>query len=638
LAEFENSPLCELIGDYSRDKQIPKFVFEAPKYQQRIFIQSYMEGDGSINLGKKATLRISASSRSLQLLKELQILLLTFGVRSQTREMNRGENQLVITRINNVTKFLTEIGFVSKKVEKSKYLIEKFSQIRVNSRRSPLNNGKIPGLKKFVLGKVGENGYCKKYNIDNIDRIETNYNEITSSIHSEEVLLLYEDIIKKPYFYEIVKSCEKEKEEHNVYSIRVDSKCHSFIANGFINHNTEIKLSKFGESLLEDISEDTVEHKPTYNDEMMEPTVLPGKLPNLLLNGCNGIAVGWATNIPPHNLREVAAVIKEYLQDSNLSISRILQLMPGPDFPTGGKILGQQGVKKYYLGGRGSVTLEGTYEVTPRKNGGFDLVITELPYQTAPSEFTKQVIELVNSNEVTGITDMRDLSSNKNGMRIWVEIGKFGNPNLVLNVLLKRTSLRKTFSVNQTVLIDGKVVENATLLELVAVYVKHREEVINKKLLSEKDKNLNRTEVLKGFKSAIDRLDETIRIIRASDDAQDAKNQLIGAGIVDSEKQADAVLAITLKSLTKMEAAQLDQEMEKLKKRLEWLENTIGNQQEIRKIIVQDLDDAVAKYGDDRRCIISQDVDNITDEDLIADEKVVVSLTGEGYLKTNSGW
>jgi len=398
---------------------------------------------------------------------------------------------------------------------------------------------------------------------------------------------------------------------------------------------TEAKLAKSGHLLLQDLNKDVVDYQPNYNEEMEEPTILPAKAPNLLLNGCAGIAVGWATNMPPHNLTETCSAIKAYIDNENLTAEEVLDIMPGPDFPNGCKVLGRSGVLDYYKNGRGSVKLEGVWEVKNAKGRKkkSEIIITELPYMASPTKFIDQVVDLIKKGEIDGISDMKDLSSKKDGLRIWIEIKQAAVAEIVLNTLIKRTCLRDSFSINSTVLIDGKVVECASIIQLFKAFVEHRELVLTRKFEAERRKNIARTEIVEGLIAVTKRLDDAIKIIRNAEDPTDAKEKLIAASIIKTENQAEAVLSMTLRSLTKLEAGKLKEELEKLVERKKWLDTIIGNKKKTRAIIVEELDELIEKFGDDRRSQVEADPTDINDEDLIADEKVVVLLSGEGYVK-----
>lgn len=402
---------------------------------------------------------------------------------------------------------------------------------------------------------------------------------------------------------------------------------------------TESKLSRFGESLLDDLSSDIVTYQPNYNEKRTEPTILPGMFPNLLANGCEGIAVGWATKMVPHNLREVVAVIKEFIKNPNVKYDKILKLMPGPDFPTGGKILGQEGVLDYYKTGRGSLKLEGSYEITKDSKGNQFIIVTELPYQSSPDQLCTEIERLAegdkdNKPKIVGIADLKNLSSKKTGIRVSIEVAKNANPSLIVNQLLKLTCLRRSISINQTVLIDGKVVPEANLLQLIKAFVEHRKVVLTNKYKAELSRAEARVHILEGLLGIVDKIDLVIKIIRNSDSPEDAEQALIDKKLVATLIQAKAVLAITLRQLTKLESNKLLDEKKKLVERIAWLKNVLSKASEIENLIIQEQEELAKKFGDDRRSQIVGTVEEIADEDLIKDEKLVVSLTGDGYVRS----
>lgn len=392
---------------------------------------------------------------------------------------------------------------------------------------------------------------------------------------------------------------------------------------------TESKLSKFGEAMLEDLHPDVVPFVSNYNEKRQEPTILPALLPNLLVNGCEGIAVGWATKILPHNLREVASLVSAYILDPNITIEEALRIMPGPDFPTGGKILGKEGIAEYYKTGRGKIVLEGTYEINDKT-----IVITEFPYQSSPDEFCTQVEALFNADKIIGVADMKNLSSKKTGTRVVLEVAKNGNPNLILNQLIKHTCLRKTYSTNHTVLINGKVIPEANILDLVKAFVEHRQIVLTNKYKAEHKKASARVHVLEGLIKAAAKIDRIIKIVRDSDSPTDAEKSLLDEKIVDTLIQAQAVLSITLRQLTKLEANKLTDERNQLVDRIKWLDKVLKNVKEILSIVAQEQLDLAKKLGDARKTKILKSVEDIADEDLIQDEQLMVCLTGDGYVKS----
>ena len=395
---------------------------------------------------------------------------------------------------------------------------------------------------------------------------------------------------------------------------------------------TEAKFSIFGDQMVNELSESVVNYQPNYNDEMTEPTVLPSLVPNLIINGCSGIAVGWATSMAPHNYREVAKLIDAWIQNNDITVEEIMSIVPGPDFPVPCKILGNTGVINYFTNGRGTVQIEGYYSIEQEKNSQF-VKVTALPYGGSAESFCREIKDLVESKKIEGITNLKNLS-NKKGMDVRVWVSRNSNINVVLNLLLKHTSLRTNFSVNTTVLMDGKrVVENVPLIRLVEVFVNHRKEVLTRKFNAELDKNNRRLHILDGLIGITDKIDSVIKLIRAADNRDVAQQELIAKGFVTSSEQADAVLKITLGNLTKLDTRSMADEHERLTKRNLWLSDQLSSEKKMLKLISKEQLDLAEKIGDDRRCEIIPSVDDMNYEDLIEEEQIVVSLTKDGYIK-----
>jgi DNA gyrase subunit A len=398
---------------------------------------------------------------------------------------------------------------------------------------------------------------------------------------------------------------------------------------------TEAKLSEVGEAMLEDLSADVVPFVPNYNEKRQEPTILPAKFPNLLVNGGEGIAVGWATKMAPHNLREVAKVIRAFIQNRDITPKDVLKLMPGPDFPVGGKVLGQEEVLEYYSTGRGSMRLEGTWERTKNAKGIEIITVTSLPYQVSPEKFAKQVEDLVKTGIAPGISDIKNLSSKKTGVQIVIDTYKGSNADLIVNTLLKHTKLRISFNVNCTVLINGKVVPDAGILKLFEAFVKHRFDVLTAKYKAERLKLQARIHILEALIRVANRIDDTIKIIRASDSPEQAIQSLIAAKLCDTEIQGKAVLAITLSQLTKLEQNKLIEERTKKTERILWLDGILADPNEIERLIIAEQEDLAEAFGSERKTkIVRGEVQDVANEDLISDERLVVMLTGDGYVKT----
>ena len=395
---------------------------------------------------------------------------------------------------------------------------------------------------------------------------------------------------------------------------------------------TEAKFSIFGDQMVSELSNQVVNYQPNYNDELMEPVVLPSLLPNLIINGCSGIAVGWATSMAPHNLREVANLIAAYIKNTDITLDEIMSIMPGPDFPTPCKILGTNGINSYYATGRGTVQLEGYYTLETEKNQQY-IKVTGLPYGGSAEGFCREIKDLVESRKIEGITNLKNLS-NKKGMDVRVWIHKNANSNVVLNLILKHTCLRTNFSINSTVLLDGKkVVENVPMIKLVEVFVNHRKEVLTRKFSAELDKNKKRIHILDGLIGITNKIDAVIKLIRNADNREVAQQQLIDGNFVESIEQAEAVLRITLGNLTKLDVNGMNDEHSKLTKRNQWLEEQLASDTKMLKLISKEQLELAEKIGDDRRSEIVPSADDFNYEDLIEEEQIVVSLTKDGYIK-----
>jgi DNA gyrase subunit A len=384
--------------------------------------------------------------------------------------------------------------------------------------------------------------------------------------------------------------------------------------------------------MVNELSDQVVRYQANYNDEMMEPTVLPSLFPNLIVNGCSGIAVGWATNMAPHNLREVAKLIDAYIKNPDITTDEALQIVPGPDFPIRCKVLGLDGIRSYFTNGRGTVQLEGYYDIVQERNQEI-IKVSELPYGSSAESFCREIKDLVESKKIEGITGLKNLTSKK-GMDVRVWLHKSASSQVVLNQLLKRTSLRTSFSVNSTVLLDGKkVVENVSILQLVKAFVDHRKEVLTNKFTAEHVKNSARIHILEGLLGITDKIDAVIKLVRNADNKEEAARELIAQEFVSSQEQADAVLRITLGNLTKLDTRALQDEFDKLAKRNEWLAAQLASEKKMLGLISKEQLELAEKFGDDRRSEILALEDEISYEDLIKEEQIVVSLTKDGYIK-----
>ncbi len=393
---------------------------------------------------------------------------------------------------------------------------------------------------------------------------------------------------------------------------------------------TEARMRKIAEDMLSDIDKDTVDFRPNFDESLSEPTVLPARIPNLLVNGAAGIAVGMATNMAPHNLTEVIDGTVAYIDDKEITIEGLMEHVKAPDFPTGGTIYGTEGVKNAFETGKGRIVMRGKAEFDVSKTGKEQIIITEVPYQVSPSQIIVKDVDLVNYKLIEGISEVRD-ESGRQGLRIVFDLKRDAIPNIVLNKLFKYTPLQTSFSVNNIALVNGRP-EMLNLKDMIRHYVDHRHEVVvrrTKYLLKEAEK---RAHILEGLIIALDNLDAVIKLIRASKNAEDARNGLMKEFEL-SQIQAKAILDMRLQKLTGLEIEKVRAEYAELMKTIADLKDILADESRRMQIIKDELLEMKDKYGDDRRTAIELDAGEINIEDLIANEEMVVTISSMGYIK-----
>lgn len=393
---------------------------------------------------------------------------------------------------------------------------------------------------------------------------------------------------------------------------------------------TEARLKRIAEELLTDLNKETVDFQPNFDDSLKEPSVLPAKLPNLLLNGTSGIAVGMATNMPPHNLTEVVDGIIAYIDDNDITIEALMQHITAPDFPTGAIIYGYQGVKSAFETGRGSIVIRAKASFETTKTGKEQIIVEEIPYMVNKASMIERTAALVNEKKIEGISDIRD-ESDREGMRIVYDLKKDAIPNVVLNNLYKYTQLQSSFGVNNVALVKGRP-QTLNLKELVEYYVEHRHEVVVRRTEYDLREAEKRAHILEGYLIALDNLDEVISLIRSSRDPEIARNGLIERFNL-SEIQARAILDMRLQRLTGLEREKIQQEYEEIKKLIEDLKDILAKKERRMSIIKDELLQLKERYGDERRTIIEHSADDITIEDMIPNEEMVITISNQGYIK-----
>ncbi|MGB2990154.1 MAG: DNA gyrase subunit A [Candidatus Zixiibacteriota bacterium] len=394
---------------------------------------------------------------------------------------------------------------------------------------------------------------------------------------------------------------------------------------------TEARLAPLAMEILQDMDKETVGYMPNYDETRQEPVVLPSKFPNLVCNGASGIAVGMATNIPPHNLREVVDALVALIDDPELEEEKFLDYVPGPDFPTGGIIQGKRGIFEAYRTGRGRIVLKARVNVEKQKSGKESIIITEIPYQINKSNLLERIAQLVRDKLIDGISDLRD-ESDRDGMRIVVELKRDAQADVVLNRLFKHTQMQTTFGVIMLALVDGQP-RVLTLKQMLSFFLDHRHEVITRRTQFELDKAEHRAHILEGLKIALDHIDAVIKLIRASKTPEEAKQGLMTKFKL-SEIQAQAILDMRLQRLTGLEREKIEQEYLELIKLIEKLKGILASKTKRMNIIKEELAELKKKYGDERRTEIREEEEGeFTIEDLIAEEDMVITITHSGYIK-----
>jgi DNA gyrase subunit A len=631
LGALKDSPLGCLLGVASARKWVPEYIWRGRPELKRVFLQALFTGDGSCSLLPRATIQVSYSTYSDQLARDVQLLLLEFGVVGRLCRYDHGEIKVVITNRRDARLFAERVGFVGDKQRKLRVAL---AAIPMTSRA--LSRDHVPFIADYVRseGSSGADHYwLTRHNIDRAERWERDGTAIMERIASEEVRSVIEPLVTGDYYYAEVASVQ-EAGVQAVYSVKVETDDHSFLTNGFVSHNTEARLARLAEEMLRDIDQDTVDFSPTYDGGRQEPVVLPSRFPNLLVNGSSGIAVGMATNIPPHNLREVIAGTVAYIDDPDLDVEGLMKHIKGPDFPTAGTILGREGIRDAYATGRGRVRIQAKAHIEPIGQGKEAIIVTELPYQVrkgGDGGLIEKIRDLVIDKKIPEITDLRD-ESDRRGMRIVIELKRDAIPKVVLNKLYKHTPMQATFGVNMVALVDN-VPRTLSLREAIGHYVDHQREVVIRRAKYELRRSEDQAHVLEGYLTALDHLDEVIALIRGSRDPEAAR-----AGLVERFEltvvQAQAILQLTLSRLTALEADKIKQQYKDLMERIKELRELLGDESRVNALIKEELQEISDAYGDDRRTEITHAEGEIDIEDLIADQQMVISITHSGYIKS----
>jgi DNA gyrase subunit A len=634
LDAFAQSPLFEdLAGRKAGDKIVPDYIFRSPKAVQRVFLQYLFEGDGSISLLPKNTLNLQYCTQSLALAQGLQVLLLEFGIVSKISPAKaRKEYKLCVGGFHNISLFCQNVGFAASKQTKLEALIAAEQTRREQTPvRYSHSSDYIPFLSEYVRQHSEVSPFLAKHNFDRYKRIDAQYERIHQALAVAKLQELFHHLVADRYYFATVNACQLLAEEEVVYSVKVASECHSFVANGFINHNTEARKRRISEEMMEDIRKETVDFQPNFDDSLTEPSVLPAKVPNLLINGAAGIAVGMATNIAPHNLSEVVDGIIALLENPEITIPELMKYIIAPDFPTGGTIYGYQGVKNAFETGRGRVVVraKASFETSP--SGKEQIIVTEIPYLVNKAAMIEKTAALVNERRIEGISDIRD-ESDRNGLRVVFDLKKDAMPSVVLNQLYKYTALQSSFGVNNVALVKGRP-QLLNLKEIIEYFVEHRHEVVLRRTHFELREAQERQHILDGLLIALDHLDEVIALIRGSKDGETARIGLMERFEL-SERQARAILDMRLQRLTALERDKIVEEHRRITELIARLEAIIADKNLRTGIIRDELLEMKERYGDARRTdIVYHAEGDVSIEDMIQEESMVITISHQGYIK-----
>ncbi len=625
LAFLKNLGLCPATAKH---KTVPEIIFLSSKKSVASFLKGYAEGDGSVYMSSSLkNIEVVFISASERLMQEMQILLLRFSIDSSYR-FQRSKNifKLFIHGHKNLNLFKDQIDFVTqRKREKLRKICKRNKNGWVMSKTDF-----VPYISDYIRsnGYRGYKEWLKKHNIDRYPKIDKYWENLTKILNKED-RVLYQILRNNRYIFDPIVSIE-DTGIKKVYSIKVDSLCHSFVSNGFISHNTEARMASIADELLADIDKDTVKFTPNFDETLEEPTVLPARLPNLLVNGSSGIAVGMATNIPPHNLIEIVDAIVELIANPETGIKDLMKIVKGPDFPTAGIICGKEGIKSAYETGRGLLKIHAKASIEQQKQGKEAIIITEIPYQVNKSKLIENMAGLVQDKKIEGISDIRD-ESDREGMRIVVEVKRDQNAEIILNQLYKHTQMEESFGIIMLALVDNRP-KVLNLKEMLEAYVKHRKEIVRRRTQFELTKAEKRAHILEGLKIAIEHLTQIIKTIRESKDPKAAQAALM-KNFDLSEIQAQAILEMQLQRLTALERDKVENEYLELIKKIEMYKAILKSEKKILEIVKDEALELKKKYGDERRTEIVGKIEDIEIEDLIKEEDMVITISHAGYLK-----
>ncbi|HET7388078.1 MAG TPA: DNA gyrase subunit A [Nocardioidaceae bacterium] len=601
LAQVRESPLTELIGAKAADKQVPEVVWHGGPGLKRAFLMALFEGDGGIRQANDKSMTVQYSTYSVGLAAGLQELLLEFGVHSNLTHYTRGEYRLVVSGLHNIHAFAERIGFLTAKRRRLEQRLRNMPRYRHR-----LTRDFVPYVADYVRDSLGPGRgtgktWLLQHNFDRMERWQTDRSLLVTKFKDAETLAVVAPIMDSGYrFVEVasVDDCPPEQ----VYSLRVDSEDHSFLAGGFVNHNTECRMAPPAVAMTASLDEETVDFKANYDSRELEPVVLPSAIPNLVVNGASGIAVGMATNIAPHNLVEVVQALRHLISHPDTDLDGLMRFIPGPDLPTGGKIVGLEGIRDAYETGRGSFKMRASARVeavTPRRKG---IVVTELPYGVGPEKVIDRIKTLVQTKKLQGISDVKDLTDREKGMRLVIEVKNGFVPETLLERLYRLTPLEDSFGINAVALVDGQP-RTLGLKQLLEVFLAHRYDVVRRRSTFRRGKAADRRHLVEGLLTAILDIDEVIALIRSSENTEDARERLVAVFDL-TEVQAGYILEMPLRRLTKFSRIELEKEKSELESAIAELDAVLSDETLLRSVVGDELAEVATTYGTPRRTVL----------------------------------
>jgi DNA gyrase subunit A len=613
------------------EKEIPFTVLQSRKQAVSAFLRGLFEGDGSVifHTDKRHgghTMELTYCSKSRKLISQLKTVLLNFGIvtTAATRDKRNQCYKLGISGHANIVRFEKEIGFFSARKKAVLARIHEINPDRLSK------NDSIPFLADYLRSHY-DDAFIRRHNVDRYNALETNYPLIKTHLAPEDRSLI-EWLLRYHYLFDTVTSIEKLANEEDVYSVRVDTTCHSFVANGFVNHNTEAKLEKIAEEMLGDIDRDTVDFMPNYDGVHKEPKILPSRVPQLLLNGSVGIAVGMATSIPPHNLGELCDATMHLIDNPEAETEDLMEFVKGPDFPTGGQIFNLADIKQAYATGRGPIVTRGKAEIIEEKAGTHTIIVTEIPYLVNKATLIEKIADLVRDKKIEGIKDLRD-ESDRDGVRIVIELKKGSYPQKILNRLYVLTQLQTTFHLNILALVDGIQPRVLTLKMVLQEFIKHREVVVKRRTIFDLARAEERAHILEGLVMALEKIDAIIKTIKKSKDRNDARDNLMKQFKM-TERQAVAILEMKLQALANLERLKVEEELAEKNKLIKELKRLLASRKELLDVVKTEIKEVRDNYANERRTqVIPHAIGSFSQEDLIPKESTVVMITTDGYIK-----